>query len=145
MTLNAVKSLFVECLLTNKKTLSFSQNIDLYAKTKKMTFNSILEDKNSQEVLINFYIEDFIHKRYYEFVQTVNQLLLTEPLNNIKKKMMRLVLELIIAKPEREDVLLEMLVNKLGDPDVDISNFAIKLLKELQNVNYLLIIRPIIK
>jgi len=135
MTLNAVKSLFVESLLTNKKTLSFSQNIDLYSKTKKMTFSSIYEDKYSQEVLINFYIEDFIHKRYHEFVQTVNQLLLTEPLNNIKKKMMRLVLELIIAKPEREDVLLEMLVNKLGDPEVDISNFAIKLLKELQNVN----------
>ena len=46
--------------------------------------------------------------------------------------MMRIVLELIISKPEREDVLLEMLVNKLGDPEVDISNFTIKLLKELQ-------------
>ena len=45
---------------------------------------------------------------------------------------MRIVLELIISKPEREDVLLEMLVNKLGDPEVDISNFTIKLLKELQ-------------
>jgi len=63
-------------------------------------------------------------------------MLIGDPLKVIRKKMMRLVLELIISKPEREDVLLQMLINKLGDPDVDISNFAIKLVKELQAAHH---------
>jgi hypothetical protein len=45
---------------------------------------------------------------------------------------MSFILEMLIRRPEREEILLDALVNKLGDPDVDIANNAIKLLKNLQ-------------
>ena len=134
MSFIALKDIFIECYLTGKKTVNFSQNIQFYAKEQNMKLSSLLENK-SKEILVEFYIEDFIHKKYNTFIETINSLLISDPLKVIRKKMMRLVLELIVSKPEREDVLLEMLVNKLGDPDVDISNYTIKLLKELQSVN----------
>jgi len=48
--------------------------------------------------------------------------------------MMTTVYNLLVTKPEGEELNLKILVNKLGDPEVEVANFAISLLKELQIV-----------
>jgi len=55
--------------------------------------------------------------------------------------MMSTVFELLVSKPEREEILLKILINKLGDPDTEVANFAIKSLKELQTVFLIIIYR----
>jgi hypothetical protein len=90
------------------------------------------EDEITNDNLIQFYVDDFIHKKYLELIKLIEDILINEPLKQIKKKFMSYILEMLVRRPEREEILLDALVNKLGDPDVDIANTAIKMLKNLQ-------------
>lgn len=119
----ALKDLFLTDVLTNKKLLNFYQN------TENKT-------NLTDEVLFEYYVEDFVHKKYLEFIEIIEDIIINDPLKNIKKKYMNLVLEMLVRRPEREEKLLATLVNKLGDPDVEICSHAIKLLKNLQIVNF---------
>lgn len=129
--IETLKDLFLENILTNKKFLPFAQSVKILQKTQLTE----IED----EALLKLFSEDFFHKKYLEYLELIDNLMIEDPLKPLKKKMMSIILELLLKKPEREEKILEMLVNKLGDPDSDIANFAIKLLKTLQNVNFLLI------
>lgn len=86
--------------------------------------------------LIQMYIDDYIHKKYFELIQLIEHIIINDPLIVIKKKYMNILLEMMIRRPEREEKILDVLINKLGDPDVVVSNYAIKLLKDLQEVYY---------
>ena len=119
--INVLKDLFLNDILTNKKLSNFFQNTEN-------------QKDISDENLLNYYIDDFIHKKYLEYIETIEEIIITDPLKNIKKKFMNILLEMLIRKPEREEKLLSVLVNKLGDPDVEICSHAIKLLKSLQIV-----------
>lgn len=130
-----MKELFFTCYLTNEKTQNFLELLKNLCEQKKIGNKELIETEKFNTNLIDFYYEDFIHRKYKEFVDLINWIIINDPLKSIKKSMMNLVLEMIIAKPEREELLLENLVNKLGDPDVDIANFAIKLLKDLQKAH----------
>lgn len=120
--INALKDLFLTDILSNKKLLNFYQN----------TQN--VSSAFSDERLLEIYFEDFIHKKYLEFIEIIEDIIINDPLKNIKKKYMNIILEMLVRRPEREEKLLLVLVNKLGDPDVEIASYAIKLLKNLQIV-----------
>jgi ribosome biogenesis protein MAK21 len=119
--INALKDLFLSNILSNKKLLNFIQSTQ-----NKPNF--------TDEDILDFYIDDFIHKKYLEFIEVIEEIIRNDPLKNIKKKYMNTVLEMLARRPEREEKLMEVLVNKLGDPDVEICTHAIKLLKNLQVV-----------
>lgn len=119
--ITALKDLFLTDILSNKKLLNFYQN------TENKT-------NLTDEELFEYYVEDFFHKKYMEFIEIIEDIIINDPLKNIKKKYMNNVLEMLVRRPEREEKLLATLVNKLGDPDVEICSHAIKLLKNLQIV-----------
>jgi hypothetical protein len=117
----ALKDLFLNDILTNKKLVPF------FAATESLKEEEITNDK-----LIAVYVDDYVHKKYLELIKLIEDILVNDPLKQIKKKFMSLILEMLVRRPEREEILLDALVNKLGDPDVDIANTAIKMLKNLQ-------------
>lgn len=134
----ALKDLFLEDILTNKKLTTFFNNVNAIL-TKNTSSNadndlnlSISNTNFSDEQLLSYYIEDFIHKKYFEVIEIIEDLIVNDPLKAIKKKFMNILLEMLVKKPEREEKLLETLINKLGDPEVEIVNFTVKLLNDLQ-------------
>lgn len=62
--------------------------------------------------LILYYFEDALKKLYFGFVQLVEQLS-KDTLLHVKNKMLLYVYDLLAAKPEQEQNLLALLVNKL--------------------------------
>jgi ribosome biogenesis protein MAK21 len=117
----ALKNLFLESILTNRKLLPF------LAASEKL-------DNIDDNVLSQLYIDDYLHRAYLEVINIIEDIVINDPLKVIKKKYMAMLLEMLIRRPEREEKLLEVLINKLGDPDVDVANYTIKLLKDLQEV-----------
>lgn len=116
----SLKDLFMEEILSNKKLLSFYQN---YTKSNP---------ESNESTLLQYYIDDTVHKLYLSFLETLEQIVINDPVKQMKKKYMQVLLEMITKRPEREEKILDVLINKLGDPDVDVTNSAIKTLKQLQ-------------
>lgn len=118
----ALKELYLKDILENRKYKPF--------------LNSTQEDREyTKDELINFYIDDFLHRKYFEFIEFIEESIRTEEILSIKKQMINLLMELLKAKPEREDYLLDSLVYKLGDPKPEVSNHAIKVIKDLQEAH----------
>lgn len=121
--IDVLKELYLTSILENKKYKSF--------------IDATLETKNpSDEQLVAFYIDNFIHKKYFEFIQAMENKLKEDNLLPMKKKILEVLQELLKAKPEREEYLLELLIYKLGDPKTDISNHVLLLLKNLQESHF---------
>lgn len=121
--LDVLKELYLTSVLENKKYKSF--------------IDACLETKNpSDDQLIAFYIDNFIHKKYFEFIQAMENKLKEDNLLQMKKKILQTLQELLKSKPEREEYLLELLIYKLGDPKSDISNHVLVLLKNLQETHF---------
>ena len=127
----ALKDLFLDEILTNKKLTTFYNSINTII-SKQGDTNTNPSTNISDEHLVNFYVEDFIHKKYFELIEIIEDLVINDPLKAIKKKFMNILLEMLVKKPEREEKLLEALINKFGDPEVEIVNHAMKLLNDLQ-------------
>lgn len=70
--------------------------------------------KGSQ--IIALYTEHRLKDIYYDFVEILEKGS-RDTLSHFKKFMMRVQMDLLVAKPEREEVLLSNLMNKLGSPE----------------------------
>lgn len=117
----ALKDLFLESFLGERKLISFYNR-----------FSTIKDEDISNDQLIEAYVEDFIHRKYLQLVEMIESYVVNDPIKTIKKKYMSLLLDMITSKPEREEKILDVLINKLGDPEIEVANHAIKLLKTLQ-------------
>jgi ribosome biogenesis protein MAK21 len=126
VSVSALKELFLEHILTNKKLSTF------YSTIEKLKKEENYQEKLSDDLLFEIYTDDFIHRKYSELIEIINDIVINDPLQAIKKKYLNIILEMLTRKAEKEEKLLEILINKLGDPDVEVSNFVIKLLKTLQ-------------
>ena len=120
----ALKELFLENILQGKKYLSF---IKAYGNNPDLK-----NIKISNEKLIESYYEDRIHNLYLKLINLLEGNIINEPLPKLKKKSMDYLFEMIVKEPECEEIILSDLINKLGDPLTEISNYAIQLLKNLQ-------------
>jgi ribosome biogenesis protein MAK21 len=84
------------------------------------------------EHLIIWHFEDALKKWYFEFIQVL-ETLSKDVLIHIKKKVMNHLQTLLSSKPEQEQNILALLVNKMGDADKSIPAQSIHLLhKTLQ-------------
>ncbi|XP_035672008.1 CCAAT/enhancer-binding protein zeta-like [Branchiostoma floridae] len=84
--------------------------------------------------LIMWYYEDRVKQLYAEFISAI-QTLAHDTVATNKSKALGTVLELLSNKPEQEKVLLELLVNKVGDPDYKIASKAAHLLGKLVDIH----------
>lgn len=121
--ITALKDLFLENLLQNKKYIPF---ISVYPS---------LKENHTDDDLIKAYYDDKLHNLYSKVITMLENCVINEPMAKIKKKKMDLLYEMIAKQPEGEEKILTILINKLGDPMTEISNHAILLLKNLQKEN----------
>ena len=119
-----LKDLFLESILDNKKYLAFNQK---YNNNNKEGLNNISEDE-----LMNSFYEDKIHHLYLRFINILEYTINTESIINIKKKNLDYLYEMLVKKPESEEKILQDIVNKLGDTSNEVSNYTMKLLKQIQ-------------
>ncbi|KNC97841.1 RNA-binding ribosome biosynthesis protein MAK21 [Spizellomyces punctatus DAOM BR117] len=80
--------------------------------------------------LVAWYFEDGLKKTYFEFIQLIEELA-RDPLLHIKNKMIQYIYDLLSSKPEQEQNLLSLLVNKVGDQDRKLASKSAHLLSQL--------------
>ncbi|TPX71380.1 hypothetical protein SpCBS45565_g01118 [Spizellomyces sp. 'palustris'] len=80
--------------------------------------------------LVAWYFEDGLKKSYFEFIQLIEELA-RDPLLHIKNKMIQYTYDLLSSKPEQEQNLLSLLVNKVGDQDRKLASKSAHLLSQL--------------
>ncbi|KZT50478.1 CBF-domain-containing protein [Calocera cornea HHB12733] len=73
--------------------------------------------------LMVWYFEDWVKKYFFSILQLLESLLL-DPLPFVRTQAMTLVSQLLKEKPEQEQNLLRLLVNKLGDPERSVASKA---------------------
>ena len=120
-----LKDLFLESILENKKYLPFNNK---YNNVKNIEISN-------EEELFNSYYEDKVHHLYLRYINLLEDSINNESIINIKKKNMDCLCEMLVKKPESEEKILQVIVNKLGDTSNEISNYAIKLLNQIQEIH----------
>ena len=121
--MEVLKDLYLGKILNSKKYKAFIDNT--LDKSKIYT----------NDELLNFFIDDHIHQKYFSFISNLEVKLREDNLLSMKKKILSTLQELMKSQPEREEYLLDLLIYKLGDPKSEISNVSIQLLKNLQEVH----------
>ncbi|KAG0041155.1 hypothetical protein BGZ83_002235 [Gryganskiella cystojenkinii] len=74
----------------------------------------------TNEHLIMWIFEDYLKKAFWKFVQLL-KILSDDPVVHVRHRVLGFISELMSAKAEQENTLLEMLVNKLGDNENKVS------------------------
>ena len=126
MAMSTLKDLFVADLLPeDRKLIPFDRRP--IARLDEIVSGNI-EAREKRLILWKF--EDELKKRYLEFVKAV-ETLLADNLVESRKQALNVNFDLLRSTPEQEGILLEMLVNKLGDPDYKVAAKVVHLLDKL--------------
>lgn len=144
ITYEALKDVFLNVILENKK---YSNFIDYIAAYKQSLQAGKDKEGNNQDnnpidsnivpnnILIEAYVSDTIHKLYFQFILSLENYLKEDNVVQIKKQILSIIQELLCKKPEREDYLIDLLIYKLGDPRPELSSQAMMLIKNLQETH----------
>ncbi|TPX36685.1 hypothetical protein SmJEL517_g01384 [Synchytrium microbalum] len=90
-----------------------------------------LQDSNVTDAhLLVWYFEDTLKKLYFDLIKTL-EVLSHDPVLNVKTRILSYIHDLLVAKPEQEQNLLVLLVNKLGDSDRKVAAKAVHHLTQL--------------
>ncbi|KAF7724874.1 hypothetical protein EC973_000587 [Apophysomyces ossiformis] len=117
MAIESLKDLFTGSVLPNRKLLYFADQ----------PLGS--RDVQDQHLLL-WAFEDHLKRTYFEFVQQL-EALSHDMLMHVRYSMVRCLHHLLSEKPEQEQNLLKLLVNKLGDAENKVGAKASQLLIEL--------------
>lgn len=105
--LNALKDLFINGLLPDRKLRYFKyQPLSLMATKKQLTV---------------FYFEDYLKNFYFQIIQILERLS-HDPIIHVRMNIVSHIFDLLKAKPEQEVNLLKLGVNKIGDIDNKVSS-----------------------
>eukprot|EP00347_Sterkiella_histriomuscorum_P015659 403356183 len=106
--IGALRDLFTEhgLLKEDSKLLPFSKNPHIMNRK---------ESEIKEKELMEAYFEHQIKELYKEFITTVLQPLTHDDLEHYKKFSLNILQQLIERRPEQEDTILNIIVNKLGD------------------------------
>ncbi|KAG8812497.1 hypothetical protein FRC17_002013, partial [Serendipita sp. 399] len=83
----------------------------------------LLHEKKTDAHLVVWYFEDWLKKFFFSILQLLETLSM-DPLSYIRMQAMSFIAQLLISKPEQEQNLLRLLVNKLGDSEKSIASKA---------------------
>ncbi|KAI8054035.1 CBF/Mak21 family-domain-containing protein [Syncephalis plumigaleata] len=117
MTIASMKDFFTNSGLPDRKLVYFCDQ-------------PINHPKVTSKHLALWWFEDYLKKYYYEFLQVIEELS-HDTLMHIKLNMIGYMLDLLSAKPEQEQNLLRLLVNKLGDREKKVASKASHMLLQL--------------
>lgn len=102
LAMEALKDLFISDLLPSRALLAFHERAH--------------NTNPSTEQLVYWLLEDYIKAKYAEFVESLEEGT-HDTMLYVKRKCCQMLADLLCAKPEAEQVILRLLVNKLGDPE----------------------------
>ncbi|KAG0218323.1 hypothetical protein BGX33_007828 [Mortierella sp. NVP41] len=105
--IESLKDLFIGGMLPNRKLKYFQDR-------------PLTHPNATNEHLIMWIFEDYLKKTFWKFVQLL-KILSDDPVVHVRHRMLGFISELMSAKPEQENTLLEMLVNKMGDNENKVS------------------------
>ncbi|KAF9995201.1 hypothetical protein BGZ79_011120 [Entomortierella chlamydospora] len=105
--IESLKDLFIGGMLPNRKLKYFQDR-------------PLTHPGATNEHLIMWIFEDYLKKTFWKFVQIL-KILSDDPVVHVRHRMIGFIAELMSSKPEQENTLLEMLVNKLGDNENKVS------------------------
>lgn len=117
MAITSLKDLFIGSVLPDRKLIYFA---DRPLASKDVT----------QLHLLLWIFEDHLKKTYLEFLQLIEELS-RDTLMHVRNNMVTCLHDLLANKPEQEQNLLKLLVNKLGDSDNKVAAKTSQLLIEL--------------
>ena len=100
--INSLKDLLINGLLPDRKLMSFN----------KRPLKKDLSDLH----LAIYYYEDFLKKSYFKLIQVLESLC-HDPIVHVKMNVVTHIFDFLRSKPEQEENLLRLGVNKLGDND----------------------------
>lgn len=128
MTIDMMKELWLTLLLPeNRKLRKFNQHP--LSTLHDFVHKSGNRDERDKRLIL-WYFEDHLKKTYKEFISIIENLL-RDTLETLRRRILGIVYELLSEKPEQEQVLLSLLVNKIGDPERKVASRAVFLLKNL--------------
>ncbi|KAF9916062.1 hypothetical protein BX616_004717, partial [Lobosporangium transversale] len=105
--IESLKDLFIGGILPDRKLKYFQDR-------------PLTHPKASNEHLIMWIFEDYLKKTFWKFVQLL-KILSDDPVVHVRHRILGFIAELMASKPEQENTLLEMLVNKMGDNENKVS------------------------
>ncbi|KAF9547989.1 hypothetical protein EC957_007502 [Mortierella hygrophila] len=105
--IESLKDLFIGGMLPNRKLKYFQDR-------------PLTHPNATNEHLILWIFEDYLKKTFWKFVQLL-KILSDDPVVHVRHRMLGFIAELMSSKPEQENTLLEMLVNKMGDNENKVS------------------------
>ncbi|XP_057314957.1 CCAAT/enhancer-binding protein zeta-like isoform X2 [Hydractinia symbiolongicarpus] len=123
---DALRHLWISDILPERKLRVFEQN-------PFQSLKQLCNDgrKDSQiKLLMTMAFEHQLKSTYLQYIEII-QNLSKDPLVNIRNKVLGIIYELLVLKPEQEQKLLAMLVNKLGDPDKKVASKSSYLMSQL--------------
>ncbi|KAJ2959837.1 hypothetical protein NQZ79_g4760 [Umbelopsis isabellina] len=137
----------MDTLMSMSKKKSRKEAVQAITSLKDLFIGSVLPDRKliyfrdrplwdkgiKDEHLIVWAYEDFLKKYYFEFLQTI-EALSHDTLLHVRHNMVTCMHDLLAGKPEQEQNLLRLLVNKLGDSEnkvaAKVSHLVIQLFQE---------------
>lgn len=138
MALSAIKDMLAQGLMLpgDRKLKYFNRQPGLLAGLQgvKPSWSQTdpLPEGISKAHLIFWAYEDWLKHKYFEVLQAL-ETWCGDAIENARMRSLTYVFELLKDKPEQEENLLRLLVNKLGDPEKKIASRASHLLLQLQN------------
>ena len=124
MALDALKDVFINELLPADRPLVF------FSHREALQGGGEVDDTT----LMYWLFEDALKHAYTQFL-TVLETHLHDTMTYIKKAAINALFSLLSSLPEREKVVLTLLVNKLGDPDKKVASRIVYLLSELVHLH----------
>ena len=124
--IDSLRHIWIADLLPDYKLRKF----DEFPVERLNEYNKSKSKEENIKVLITMMFEDCLRKVYEDFVEIL-QTFSKDPLADIRNKILGIVFELLQMKPEQEQALLSILVNKLGDPERKVASKSSYLLCQL--------------
>lgn len=127
LAMDAVKDLLIHNILPDRKLNSFK----FYCNSGRFHQGDM-----NVSILLTCWYEDQLISRIKKFIDNIEEIgLKSTNIEYFKKYCMEIVCDLLINKPEQEARLLNMLVNKLGDPMKGIVPKCIELLDKIMSIH----------
>ncbi|XP_060074659.1 CCAAT/enhancer-binding protein zeta-like [Ylistrum balloti] len=126
MAADTLRELFTSHLLPENRKLRQFHQFDLVAIETTSGGNKDTVDRK----LILCWFESQLHNKYLDFINALD-MMSKDTIQAAKQKAISTIYELLADKPEQEQLLLSMLVNKLGDPDYKLAAKSTHLLTRL--------------
>ncbi|CAF1013413.1 unnamed protein product [Adineta ricciae] len=104
--------------------------LNIYLPENRRLLNISQQTPSSKQAAALAYVEDTVKQLYSSFIDLIQQIA-HDPIGQIRTKAVSMLERLLSQRPEQEKRLLELIVDKLGDPDSIVASKTLHLLTQL--------------